>query len=102
MTYTQEELARRFAYGADSGTASNMTIVPGRDGDADAHIVGYGWAIYATRDANGRVTLHDGWRGYSPSTTQQLGKISPYADRTDDADPRWDSRPAGGRVPARR
>lgn len=63
---TQKELARRFARGHDSGTASNLAIV--RDGDV-SHLVGYGWAIYATRDEadeRGPVTVYeDAWREWA-------------------------------------
>lgn len=89
--YSQNELVRRFARGATTGTASNMEIRELDDGTTQ--IIGYSWAVYSERDERGEITLFDGWRGYSVSTTQQLGKIRPVADHVSDAKPMAGERP---------
>lgn len=63
MQYTQKELARRFATGAKSGTASNMSIQT--DDVGRACLVGYGWALYARRDGNDIVVYEDAWREWA-------------------------------------
>lgn len=70
---TQKDLAERFALGDDTGTASNVSIASYDDGSTE--LIGYGWAAYATRTPSGRITLHEGWRGYSMSTTCQLTEL---------------------------
>lgn len=75
---TQAELARQFARGYDSGSASNLAIVATED---ETRLVGYGWATYATRDDAGKVTVYEaGWcdwaRSQGGNTTQsQFAKI---------------------------
>lgn len=97
--YTQADLARRFAAGYDSGAASNMTIEA--DADGTTHVLGYGWAVYASRSPGGTVTLHNGWDGYSPSTTQHLGYLRSVADTVDDETPHR-GRHMGYKAPAGR
>ena len=104
MTYSNEDLARAFANGATSGRAANMEIIGNK-------IVGYGWAVYATRTldrlrerhrrtscgsgatyldvARGVITLHDGWYGYSISTNRQLDSIRRYVDFVDSKKPMY-------------
>lgn len=74
MAYSQKELARRFANGADSGTASNLSIVTDGEDSETTHLVGYGWAVYATHHPNGKITIYeDGWREWA---TERGGKAT--------------------------
>lgn len=81
MQYSQKELARRFANGAESGTASNMSIVTDGEDSETTHLVGYGWAVYATHHPNGHITIYeDGWKAWAREkggqTTQcQLAEV---------------------------
>lgn len=87
---SQEDLAYRLARGdpLPLPAASNVRAEPVEgsdefellevDGDAyrvEAWLVGYHWAAYAARLAGGSVVVFGGWRGYSPSTDQQLSEI---------------------------
>lgn len=63
MTHTQKQLARKFASGADSGQASNMSIQT--DSDGRACLVGYGWAVYARRDGQEIIVYEDAWREWA-------------------------------------
>lgn len=59
MAMSQHALARRFADGATSGRASNVQIV---DEDERTLLVGYGHAVYATRDKEtGTIWVYGGW-----------------------------------------
>lgn len=75
----QKELARAFARGSDSGRASNMSIQTGDDGET--HLVGYGWAVYATHYPSGRMDYYGpGWSEWSRekggnATQSQLAEV---------------------------
>lgn len=74
MSYNQSELGRRFRDGATSGTASNTRIEDFPDLGLTS-MIGYGHAVYATRDKEtGHITTY-GWYGYSPSTSNQYSKM---------------------------
>jgi hypothetical protein len=70
---TNEDLIRDFSRG-ESGTANNLASVPvtryGR-----MFLVGYGHAVYAVRHEDGTITLFNGWRGRSTTTSQHLSLI---------------------------
>lgn len=70
---SQNKLGAAFANGDKSGESSHVKIIEGREGRT--HLLGYGWAIYATREPDGRIVFHEGWRGYSTSTSCQLSKL---------------------------
>lgn len=77
---SQQRLARLFARGDDPTeipAASNIEVesAEGSDDEFEAYIVGYNWAMYAGRLADGSVVLFDGWYGYSNTTSKQLGKL---------------------------
>lgn len=77
---SQRNLARRFARGDDPAEippASNITTesAEGSDDEFVAYIVGYNWAMYAGRLADGSVVVFDGWYGYSQTTSKQMGTI---------------------------
>lgn len=83
--YGQAKLAELFANGCTRGDASNVRLT-----EVDGHtlIVGYGWAVYASRAPDGTITAYRGWHGYSPSTSSQLTKmgLSHPQDTSMDAD----------------
>lgn len=98
---SQHELGRRFGRGDDPEdipSASNIEVEPGKDNDEyEAVVVGYNWALYAARMSDGSVVVYDGWRGYSNSTTQQIGQVKrgamQYADvETRDLSPKHRSK----------
>ena len=82
---TQEELGRMFAEGHDPTKipgASNVEALPTDREGYDAKIVGYGHALYALRKEGGGsnpddsvITLYEGWRGYTVTTSCQLTKL---------------------------
>lgn len=86
MTLSNRELVKRFVNGSTSGRANQMDIREGPisyDGTTyvkpgETAIIGYGWAIYASRTDTGRVVVFNGWRewakgkpGHSGQTTLQ-------------------------------
>ena len=82
----QNDLGRRFHDGATTGQASNTRIEDYDDLGLTA-IIGYGHAVYATRDKKtGHTIYYEGWHGYSASTSCQLSKFKlPFkADETVD------------------
>jgi len=75
---TQTALGRQFAAGHDPsriGDASNVAVEPCDIEGYDALIRGYGHAVYAVRRDDGEITIFEGWRGRSSSTSCQLTKI---------------------------
>jgi hypothetical protein len=71
----QDKLGRMFVRGETSGEASNVRIIHFPYLGKTA-LVGYGHAVYATRDDDtGHITYFEGWYGYSPSTSCQLTKM---------------------------
>ena len=71
--FSQNELGKRFANGATSGKASNVEIV---ETDNETLLVGYGWAVYASRNKQtAEITHYEGWYGYSSSTSCQLSRL---------------------------
>lgn len=74
----QEDVARNFARGFDAddcGTASNFAARDAPDDSGfEAVLVSYGWAVVFGRRADGSVVEFEGWRGYSQSTSSQMGK----------------------------
>lgn len=91
MRYDQQYLGDAFFRGDTTGTASNVKIEEFPDLGVTA-LIGYGHAVYATRDQKTReITYYQDWDGRSPSTSCQLTKLglSPratviYTDRTAD------------------
>jgi hypothetical protein len=76
MSYNQNDLGRRFHDGATSGQASNVRIEDFPDLDLTA-VIGYGHAVYATRDkTTGHTVYYEGWYSRSQSTKQQISKMS--------------------------
>ena len=88
---SQHYLARLFAEGSDVGAllkASNVEAESPEGSDdlelrefeagaglVDAYLVGYNWAIYAARLAEGSVVMFPDWADYSQSTKQQLSEL---------------------------
>lgn len=84
MSYNQNELGKRFHRGETSGTASNTRIEDYEDLGLTA-LIGYGHAVYATRDKEtGHTIYYEGWYGYSPSTSCQLSKTG-FPSRADES-----------------
>lgn len=54
------------------GTRGNIvTVVKGNK----VYLIGYGWAVYGTKDLRtGKTTYYSGWYGYSPTTSKHLGQ----------------------------
>ena len=74
---SQKNLSRQFAAGKTSGKASNMEITELDDGRTA--IIGYGWAIYATRE-DGKIYVFEDWGEWSSTrggraTKHQIGQI---------------------------
>jgi hypothetical protein len=83
MRFNQRNLGREFLFGEKSGKASNVEIenFPGLGMTA---LIGYGHAVYATRDtATGTVTYYEGWWSKSVSTRTQLTKMGLSRNATD-------------------
>lgn len=73
MSYSQSDLAGRFAQGYTTGKASNVEIHELDDGSTV--LVGYGHAVYAHRSAAGRITTYYGWYN-SDNTRRWAGTMS--------------------------
>lgn len=54
-------------------TRENVQYVPTANGGG--RIIGYGWAVYAVRSGSGKVTIYDGWYGYSATTSKHYGQL---------------------------
>ena len=68
-----------FKDGARKGKSNTMEI---QDCGSKTVLVGYGWAVYGERDKKtGMIQYHDGWRGYSRTTSKQLGQTSLKSER---------------------
>jgi len=95
MTLSNEEFARRFVHADMIDTlnpprANKMELV-GVDGLL--LVVGYGWAVYACRDAAGNFYLFGdgyatdgsnvGWAGYSSTTTKHLQYLKSALEAAD-------------------
>lgn len=75
MSYGQKEIGERFHRGESSGKASNVEIQEFEALGLTA-VVGYGHAVYATRDIEtGHTVYFDGWYGYSVTTSCQISKM---------------------------
>lgn len=72
--YRTRELGERFREGDRRGWISTKNLkIHEIDGGATA-LMSYG-AVIALRDPeNGRITVFDGWRGYSATTSTHMGK----------------------------
>jgi len=72
---SQAKLGEQFHNGATSGEASNAEIqyLPNH---GDAAVIGYGRAVYATRNvATGHTIYYSGWYGCTASTSSQITKM---------------------------
>lgn len=84
---SQSDVAVMLALGEDVGDippASNFRAVKAKDSDEtyDAYILSYGWAVVFGRDKEtGEIVEFTGWRGYSPSTSSQMGKARNAIER---------------------
>jgi hypothetical protein len=75
MRFNQRNLGLEFFFGEKEGKASNVEIENFPDLGMTA-VIGYGHAVYATRDtATGTVTYYEGWWSKSSSTRTQLTKM---------------------------
>jgi len=45
--------------------------------DSGGIVVDFGWAVLAKRTPK-TITIYNGWRGYSPTTTKHISQIYPY------------------------
>jgi hypothetical protein len=71
----QRKLGDQFYYGDTEGKASNVQIEDFPDLGLTA-LIGYGHAVYATRDQKtGYTVYYEGWYGYSATTSCQLSKL---------------------------
>jgi hypothetical protein len=71
----QQELGLAFYRGETSGKASNIKIEDFPDLGLTA-VIGYGHAVYATRNKEtGYTVYYEGWDGYSSTTGSQLTKL---------------------------
>jgi len=71
----QQELGLAFYRGETSGAASNIKIEDFPDLGVTA-VIGYGHAVYATRDKEtGYTVYYEGWYSRSNSTRCQLSKL---------------------------
>ncbi len=69
---SNEDVVRRFRHG-NSGSYNRLASIPITE---EMHaLVGYGYACYAVRHSDGRVTRYVGWKGYSNTTTQHLNLL---------------------------
>lgn len=75
MTKSNEDLLYDFAISGAVGRASRMEVTS--DDDGSAFLWGYGWALYAYRCPQGRITVYDGWEGYSSTTTKHIRHFNP-------------------------
>lgn len=75
---SQKEIARLFARGESPSAipaGSNFSVVETPESDEfEAAILSYGWAVIFARKPNGDVVEMEGWKGYSASTSTQMGK----------------------------
>lgn len=85
MSYNQNELGRRFRRGETTGSSSNTRIEDFPALGLTA-LIGYGHAVYATRQKDTGILTFYGWYGYSPSTSQQITKmgLKSNADESED------------------
>jgi hypothetical protein len=82
--HTNRTIGNAFFRGATHGRANNMKIV---DTPTETLLVGYNWAVYGARNkATGRVTYYKGWRGYSSTTSKQLGQTGLMTNADDISD----------------
>lgn len=83
----QQDLVDAFFNGAESGTASNMSI--GTTYAGGVYILGYGHAVYAYRPPDGRFdpVVFTGWKGASHSTDQHIGLMDDKAGMNLDGRP---------------
>lgn len=100
----QAEIGRKLARGVSPGKipdASNVRCLSAEyDRTYDAVLLSYNWAvIFGRREDNGKIVEFTGWRGYSPSTSTQMGKIRRGVEDVvgdggfmqDNTQPRWKS-----------
>lgn len=74
MTYSNNDLARRFRNGAPNGQSANMEIE--KDNDGFSVVWGYEWAVYAIRTPNGKTYAFAGWSNYSKSTNYHISMLN--------------------------
>lgn len=68
------EVGVLFKAGRSTGKSNNLQIVDCGD---KTLLGGYKWAVYGEREkSSGKVKYHDGWYGYSRTTSKQLGETS--------------------------
>jgi len=71
-SYTNVSIGDAFFSGKTEGSSLHMKIV---DIGNKTLLVGYGHAVYGSRDKNtGEVTFYKGWDGYSRTTSKQLSQ----------------------------
>ena len=69
---TNISIGNMFFAGETKGKYNNMEIIDKGD---KTLLVGYGWAVYGSRDKQtGEVTFYKGWDGYSRTTSKQLSQ----------------------------
>ena len=83
---TNIEIGQLFKGGATSGKSNSMQIIDSKD---KTLLVGYGHAVYGSRDKNtGEITFYKGWDGYSITTSKQLSQTGlRSADKISDKKP---------------
>lgn len=71
-SYTNISIGHAFFDGKTRGKSLHMEIVDKGD---KTLLVGYGWAVYGSRDKKtGKVTFYKGWDGYSKTTSKHLSQ----------------------------
>lgn len=89
MTYSNDNLIRRFVDGETSGKCNRMAIA---EYDGWTLLWGYGHALYAARRKDdGLMFVYDGWYGRSQTTSTHLNKLKGkakgrYGEPRDDGD----------------